>query len=268
MSLTEEELTICNQSLAMMGQKEVDYSDTSTADTGTAGNPYNKCDLIYAQTRNALSRAFEWNFTKGRLTLVDDWVTATAYTTDQYVWEDSELFKCTTAHTSAAFNSDYVMDGDDYVLDGTDYVRDDDITFYWDLVTDRPETWWSYRYALPADFNRFVSKWLRHNETLYTLESNYILTNETELNINYIKKVTDPTEFDALFTEVLIFDVAIKLTYSLMGADYQTQALRRELREQRKRSITTAKSVNSLEKAEGVYPSMQWVNARYGDGKV
>lgn len=268
MSLTEAELAICNQSLSLIGQKEVDYSDTSTADTGTAGNPYNKCDLIYAQTRNALSRAFEWNFTRTRLTLANDWATGTAYTTDQYVWQNSKLYKCGTAHTSGAWNTSYIVDGTDDVHDGTDYLIDDDVTFYWNLVTDRPETWWSYRYALPSDFNRFVSKWLRYNEALYTLEGNYIVTNETELDINYIKRVTDPDEFDALFTDVLIYDVAIKLTFSLMGADYQTQALRRELREQRKRQITTAKSVNSLERAEGVSPSRQWVNARYGDGKV
>lgn len=268
MSLTEEELAICNQSLAMIGQKEVDYTDTTTADTGTAGNPYNKCDLIYAQTRNVLSRSFEWNFERARLTLVDDWATGTRYTTDQYVWEDSLLWKCSTAHYSDGWNTDLVMDGSEYVMDEDEYVSDDNIVFYWDIVADRPETYWAYRYALPADFSRFVSKWLRHNEYKYAIEGKNLVTDETELDINYIKKVTDTAEFDALFTEVLILDIAIKLTYSLMGSDYQTQALRKGLHEERKSKISTAKSVNSLEKAEGVSPSMQWVNARYGDGKV
>jgi len=268
MSLTEGELTICNQALSMIGQKEVSYTDTTTADTGTAGNPYNKCDLIYAQTRNALQRSFEWNFERARLTLVGDWATGTTYTTDQYVWEDSLLWKCSTDHYSGGWNTDLVMDGAEYVMDDADHVRDDTIDFYWDIVTDRPETYWAYRYALPADFSRFVSKWHRHNETRYAIEGKSILTNETELDINYIKKVTDPTLFDALFTEVLILDVAIKLTFSLMGPDYGTQKLREGLRIERKRCISTAKSVNSLEKVEGVSPSRQWVNARYGDGKV
>ena len=268
MALTEAELTICNQALALIGQKEMDYTDTTTADTGTAGNPYNKCDLIYAQTRNALQRSFEWNFARARLELVNDWATATSYTSDQYVWADSLLWKCSTAHYSDGWNTDLVMDGSDYVMDGADYVRDDMILFHWDIVSDRPETYWTYRYALPADFSRFVSKWLRHNEYDYALEGKNIVTDETELEINYLKKVTDPDEFDALFTEVLIYDVAIKLTFSLMGGAYQTQALRNALREERKRLISTAKSINSIENIEGVWPSSQWVNARYGDGKV
>lgn len=268
MALTEDELTICNQALALLGQKEVSYTDTTTADTGTAGNPYNRCDLIYDQTRNALLRAFEWNFARARLALVADWATETTYTTDQYVWEDSLLWKCSTAHFSDGWNTDLVMDGSDYVMDGADYVRDDGVLFYWDIVADRPETYWTYRYALPADFSRFVNKWLRHNEYNYKLEGRNVLTDETELDINYVKKVTDPDEFDALFTEVLIYDVAIKVSFALMGSSYQAQALRRQLSEERKRIISTAKAVNSLEKIEGVYPSNQWVNARYGDGKV
>lgn len=267
MSLTDDELTICNQALQLFGQKEIDSDDTTTADTGTGGIWYQRCDLIYDQTRNALLRAFEWNFARTRLALVDDWEDDTAYTTDQYVWEDSLLWKCTTAHTSDGWDTDYVLDGTDYVMDGTDYVRDDSITFYWVLVTDRPETYWTYRYALPSDFGRFVSKWRRHNEETYSLEGNNILTDETGLDINYIQKVTDPTEFDGLFTEVLIFDIAIKLTFSA-GASYQMQALRKGLNDERRKKISTAKAVNSLEKIEGVYPSRQWVNARYGDGKA
>ncbi len=268
MALTEDELAICNQSLSMIGQKEVSYTDTSTADTGTAGNPYNKCNLIYAQTRNALLRSFEWNFARDRLALVGDWATGTAYVAGQYVWVSSVLYGCTTAHTSGTWNTNYVMDGAEYVMDGTSYVLNSTITFYWTMITDRPETYWTYRYALPADFSRFISKWLRHNETTYALEGNNILTDETELNINYVKKVTDPDEFDDLFTEVLILDVAIKLTFSIMGGSYQTQALRNGLRQERKLRISTAKAVNSIEKVEGVQPSNQWVNARYGDGKV
>lgn len=268
MSLTEDELTVCNQALVMVGQIEIDSSDTSTADTGTAGNSYNKCNLVYAQTRNALQRVFEWNFARARLALVAGWATATAYTTDQYVWVNSVLYKCTTAHTSGAWTPNYVMDGSEYVTDDTTYIIDSNVTFYWTLITDRPETYWSYRYALPADFNRFVTKWLRHNDTTFALEGNNIVTDETELDINYIRKVTDPDEFDALFTEVLIFDLAIKLTFSLMSGGYPTLALRRGLGEERRAKISTAKAVNSIEKVEGTWPSSQWVNARYSSGKV
>jgi hypothetical protein len=268
MALTSDELTIGNQALTLIGQKIIDSTDTSTADTGTGGSPYEKLELVFDQCRNALQRSFEWNFARARLELVNDWDDATAYTTDQYVWVSSVLYKCNTAHTSTTWDTDYVLDGSEYVKDGDDYVRDDNVTFYWDMITDRPEHYWTYRYDLPSDFSRFSNKWLRHNELRYALEKNKILCSETELDINYIAKITDPTEFDDLYTEVLIYDIAIKLTYSIMGASYQAQAFRKSLREQRKDSIATAKSVNSIESDQGRRVQYEWVNARLGSGKV
>ncbi len=269
MALTSDELTVGNQALVLIGQKIIDSSDTSTADTGTGGHVYEKLETVFDQTRDALMRSFEWNFARARLELVNDWDDATAYTTDQYVWNDSVLYKCNEAHTSGdEFIDDYVMDDDDYVMDDTDYVRDSSVTAYWDMVLDRPETYWSYRYDLPADFSRFRNKWLRENEYRYALEQGKVLTDETEMNINYIKKVTDPTEFDPLFTEVLIFDLANKLSYAIMGAGREAQNIRIELNSERRDKITKAKLVNSIESDQGRRKSYQWVNARYGDGKI
>jgi hypothetical protein len=52
----------------------------------------------------------------------------------------------------------------------------------------------------------------------YAIEGQRLLTNETAINLRYIKKVTDPTQFDELFTEVFILKLALKLV-SLAGAD-------------------------------------------------
>lgn len=268
MALTDDELTIGNQAFDLIGQTAIDSTDTSTADTGTGGAPYQKLERAFDQTRDALLRSFEWNFARARLALVGDWATAKAYTTDQYVWVSSVLYKCNTAHTSTTWEPDYVMDGDDYVMDDTDYVRDDSITFYWDMVTDRPETYWNFRYDLPSNFVRFRNKWLKENETRFALEQNKILCDETEMNINHIKQVTDPLEFDELFTEVLIFDLAIKLSFPIMGAGAATRDLRSELKKERKDKIVKAKLVNSIESHQGRRKSKEWVHARYGNGKT
>jgi hypothetical protein len=266
MALTSGELTIGNQALVLIGQKIIDSTDTSTADTGTGGKPYEKLELVFDQTRNALQRSFEWNFARARLALVDDWATATDYTTDMYVWEDDVLYKCNTAHASDSFSTDYVMDGDEYVKDGDDYVRDDSVTFYWDMVTDRPENRWSYRYTLPSNYSRFQSKWLRDNDKTYSIEGLCLLTNLTELNIEFIKKVTTTSEFDDLYTEVLIFDLAIKLTYSLLGAAYSTQALRKELRTERRKKVMEARGACITENNQrGNY---NWSGARYATAVV
>jgi len=266
MSLTDAELEICNQALSLIGQTIIDSTDTSTADTGTGGKGYEKCDLVYDQTRNALLRLFEWNFARVRIDLVGDWVTDESYTTDQYVWKDSVLYKCNTAHTSTTWDTDYVMDGTSYVMDGTDYVRDDSVTFYWDIVTDRPETYFEYRYALPSDFCRFVIRWLKRNKTKIRIEGTNLLTDEDEININYIKIVTDTTEFDDLFTEVLIYNLAIKLTFSILGAGYPAQALRRELKVERKEWLAKARQICNAEVNQT--GDDKWSDARFGSGVV
>jgi len=266
MSLTDAELVICNQAMSLIGATIIDSTDSSTADTGTGGKGYEKCDLIYDQTRDALLRSFEWNFARVRIDLVGNWVTDESYTTDQYVWVDSVLYKCNTAHTSTTWDTDYVLDGTDHVMDGLDYVVDDSVTCYWDMITDRTETYWGYRYALPADFCRFVIRWLKHNETRIRIEGTNLLTDEEAININYIKVVTDTTEFDDLFTEVLIYDLAIKLTFSIMGAGYPAQALRKDLKIERQYKMLKARQICNAEVNQtGDY---KWSDARFGSGVV
>lgn len=267
MSLAEAELAIGNQALSLIGQVAIDYDDSTTADTGTAGTNYNRLDMIFDQTRNALQRSFEWNFTSARMALVGSWLTATIYTTDMYVWVSSVLYKCNEAHVSISWNTDYVMDGSDYVVDGSDYVRDDSIDFKWDMVTDRPETYWSYRYALPSDFVRFNYKWLKKNETRLAIEGKNIVTNETSLNINYNEKVTDTTIFDDLFTDVFIYDLAIKLTFSVLGAGYPVQALRKELYAERQKLMLKARQICFAEDND-TGEMTSWTETRLGSGKV
>jgi hypothetical protein len=62
----------------------------------------------------------------------------------------------------------------------------------------------------------------------YSPEGKQILSNETSMQIRYIKKVTDPNTFDPLFTEVLILKLAIKLVMPLS----QDKVLRRELEDE------------------------------------
>ena len=267
MSLTENEVTLCNQSLAKIGSFVIDYTDTTgTGDSGMAGNVATKAEIHFDQTRDALLRSAFWNFASERIELVDSWATATAYTTDQYVWEDSVLYKCNTAHTSTIWDTDYVMDGTDYVMDDTDYVRDDAITFNWDMVTARCPFEYSYKYSVPAAFLRLKPNYFKDNWIDARLEGSYILTDETELEIEYIKQITDPDDFDPLFAEVFICDLALKLLTSLAGAGYATLANKKEIKIDRADAMKRARAVCWSENKE--LNLSQWVNARYGTGKV
>ena len=95
-------------------------------------------------------------------------------------------------------------------------------------ATTTPAFEWGNAFTLPTDFlamrsiyeNRFSGK----NVRSYALEGQILLTNEADMEIRYTKKVTDVTEFDSLFIEVLVLQLALKLV-SLAGASPKIRAL-------------------------------------------
>lgn len=95
-----------------------------------------------------------------------------------------------------------------------------------DPLEEPPAFGWSYQFSRPAD-------WLRTLETSATSwrhEGKTILCNEGTLEIRYIRRVSDPTEFDALFGAALARLLSAKLAYpltkstSLMEAQWQMYA--------------------------------------------
>jgi hypothetical protein len=78
-------------------------------------------------------------------------------------------------------------------------------------ATDDPAFGWEFAYVLPADFLRLSTlngKQADKCVTDYTLESGAILTNSSEAKVTYVRRITDPTLFDPIFTEVLVFRLA------------------------------------------------------------
>lgn len=89
-----------------------------------------------------------------------------------------------------------------------------------------PEFEWDYRFKLPDDFLRYKSDYGLDDsyevDGRFTIEGNYMLSNNDEIDLRYIKKVTDPDDFDPLFTEVLILTLAKKLIPALAGTKSPT----------------------------------------------
>jgi hypothetical protein len=85
-----------------------------------------------------------------------------------------------------------------------------------------PDFEWDFQYPLPTDFMRMKSiyegRFSNENYRSYALEGNTLLTNEDSMEIRYVKKVTDVSEFDSLFIQVFVLSLALKLT-SLAGAN-------------------------------------------------
>jgi len=93
---------------------------------------------------------------------------------------------------------------------------------------------WDYAYDLPADFLRFIGIWDESKsgrKTSYSMvfQGTQILSNETSMKIWYVKKVTDPAEFDPLFVELLSLKLAMKMSMTLGGGGSGSNKMRQEL---------------------------------------
>jgi hypothetical protein len=95
--------------------------------------------------------------------------------------------------------------------------------------TTDPDFEYDSQFILPEDFSRLKNVFGDNGspsgnlKLTFAIEGNLLLTNETAINLRYIKKVTDPTKFDELFIEVLILKLALKLV-SLAGANSKMTA--------------------------------------------
>ena len=97
-----------------------------------------------------------------------------------------------------------------------------------------PDFEWDNQFILPTDFLRFRSIYEEAGTTSksrrHAIEGQRLLTDLSEVSLRYIKKVTDVTEFDPLFVEVLVLRLALKLVGPLAGGDPKLQdTLQREL---------------------------------------
>lgn len=113
---------------------------------------------------------------------------------------------------------------------------------YWRFASDRaeleaaddPDFEWDNAFDLPDDFLRMKSIYddalIKNTRHSYALEGSLLLTNESAVSIRYIKQVTDVTEFDPLFVEVLVLQLALKLVATLAGGAPKLQdVIQREL---------------------------------------
>lgn len=251
MALPTTKTDMCNLALSRIGAKAITTAQI-TADTDVrAGH----CNRNYEQTRDALTRSHWWRFASTRIKLVAGWVTATVYTTDQYVSNDSVWYKCLEAHTSGALDDE----------PGTGAVE----ATYWTTLTAVDYTpaigEYTYIWALPSDFlymkSIYEGRFTDTNNYSYAIEGTDILTDESEVEIRYIKQVADVTEFDPLFVEVLILSLALKLVMPLS----QDRALYKEIKEELYKEVMP--KVRALNRQEtntiGRNDLGTWINARY-----
>lgn len=116
----------------------------------------------------------------------------------------------------------------------------------------------SYKHPLPADFLRLLEvRDLSANE--YQVEGKFIYTDEDTLYIRYIKQVTDPNQYDALFIDVVSSRLAYELAESLTQSNKKRELAWSEYLD----GMTRAKRVDGQENPPTVFEEDSWINVRY-----
>ncbi len=145
---------------------------------------------------------------------------------------------------------------------------------WWAFATDRktlardvetPDFEWDYQYHLPNDYlarkSIYENSISDENLRSFAIEGDFLLTDDTEVNLRYIKLVEDVAKFDPLFVDALVLAIAIKLAPPLSGADAKLQQL---LQKEFDAVISKARTVNAQEvNTIGKRDLGLWNDARY-----
>ena len=134
--------------------------------------------------------------------------------------------------------------------------------------TSSPAFEWDNQFILPDDMLRarsvFSDTQTRNTRFSYELEGNLLLTNEDSANFRYIKQITDPSEFDSLFTEAFVLLLAKKLIGPLAGADIKLMTM---ISEDLKPMMRQIKAIDRQEtNTRGVNDRNLWNDARFFNG--
>ena len=131
-----------------------------------------------------------------------------------------------------------------------------------------PDFEWDNQFILSADFLRKLSVYgdtgadLSKTRYSYAIEGERLLTNEGAIYLRYVKRVTDTSKFDPLFVEVLVLQLALKLSGPLSGGNAKLQEI---IKQELGAVMSLARVVDKSEtKTKGRLDLNTWNDARVG----
>lgn len=289
---TASEITFVNQVMDRLGAAQITLADQTSVEALAAYRHW-------STTLNSLIRSFEWPFLATRSTL-EQIQEMTLDTQPTSAWSVDDTITGVSSGTTATIlavtsNSEYDLSyiSDDFT-DGetitnatvsTVYYEGVEVTYgsetvytfdsssasqincasgYPDVSAKTPTFEWDYQYELPSDFSRLISLYeddgTDYVDERWIREGNRILTNYTTCNVRYIKTITDPDDFDVLFSEVLLLRLAWKLIPVLAGSLSKTD--REEIKAELQSVEIKARTVCSQENNQT--GRLDWNLARYG----
>ena len=114
------------------------------------------------------------------------------------------------------------------------------------------------QFPLPADCLRLLEV-DRKSTNEYQLEGRSILANADALYIRYIRRVTDPREYDFAFLDA----VAARLAFELCESITQSNTKKEQMFQEYDDALTRAKRVDGQENPPTVYEEDDWIKVRF-----
>ena len=130
--------------------------------------------------------------------------------------------------------------------------------------TDAPDFKWDNQFLLPNDFLKTrqvyeTSDFTRPDER-WEIVGQFLMTNEDEVQLEYVRNIDALNKYDPLFTEVLILQLALKFIPPVAGTN--TNVLKKGLEDDLYRLMSRART--SIRQANNTTGRHDWNNARYG----
>lgn len=119
-----------------------------------------------------------------------------------------------------------------------------------------PAFGYAKRYKLPADFLRLLPTAAQKD---LQIESGYILTDDgAPLKIVYIRRVTDPNDFDQLFVDLLVARIARDICEKITQSNTKLQSAQTIYEDMK----NEARKINAFERPPAESVEDPWITAR------
>ena len=122
---------------------------------------------------------------------------------------------------------------------------------------------WACQYLLPADFLRIIALSSATGQDIrdWEVQGRTVLCDESApIYLSYVRRETDPQQYDALLAESLAARMSAVLAYPLTGSTSLAEALWQGYQAK----VTEARGVDAREGSTGVVRATSWLSAKRG----
>jgi hypothetical protein len=274
----QSEIDLVNESLDYLGAATI----TLAVQTSVAGV---KANLHYEKLLHALLRSYLWPFAKAQTELyqtktmtldvqptsafsVDDTITGISSGVTADILAVTSNTEYDIIHVTGNFTDGETITNatvETVYWEGIEVTYESETVYSYDVsddsqvncgigypsvVSKSPNHKWTYIYELPDDFVRLVSieeddgtdyrglRWDIFGHTIYT--------DYDTCNIDYIKQVSDPDDFDDLFYQLMVLKLAQKLLPAIAGT--KSKEFKNDLRNDIRTLEAAARTIGKQER--------------------